>query len=129
MPDKTLFFVWRLKERIVAFSLCMVQNGDMFGEYLGLDYAVALDLHLYHLVIRDVLSWAMTHGYKTFRSSEGGYDPKLHLRFRLDPVDLYARHGSVLMNFVLSRLLPYMVPVSHDPVLRRFPDYDRVWGD
>jgi hypothetical protein len=33
------------------------------------------------------------------------------------------------MNFILSKLLPWMVPVSYDPVLRRFPDYDKVWGD
>ncbi len=129
MPDKTLFFVWRLNNRIVAFSLCMVNRDEMFGEYLGFDYAVALDLHLYHLVVRDVLGWAMAHGYKTFRSSEGGYDPKLHLRFSLDPVDLYVRHGSAVVNAILSRLLPWMVPVSYDPVLRRFPDYDKVWGD
>jgi hypothetical protein len=107
----------------------MVQDEDMFGEYLGFDYSVALDVHLYHLVIRDIVSWAMAHGYKTLRSSEGGYDPKLHLRFRLDPVDLYVRHGSAIMNFILSKLLRYMVPVSYDPVLRRFPDYDRVWND
>jgi hypothetical protein len=129
MPDKTLFFMWRFKGRIVAFSLCMVQDEEMFGEYLGFDYSVALDLHLYHVVIRDIISWAMAHGYKTLRSSEGGYDPKRHLRFRLDPVDLYVRHGSAVMNFILSKLLRYMVPVSYDPVLRRFPDYDRMWND
>jgi hypothetical protein len=129
MPDKTLFFVWRLNGKIAAFSLCMVQDEDVFGEYLGFDYSVALDLHLYHLVMRDIITWAMAHGYKTLRSSEGGYDPKLHLRFRLDPVDLYVRHGSAVTNFVLSKLLRYMVPVSYDPVLRRFPDYDKVWND
>jgi hypothetical protein len=129
MPDKTLFFVWRHNGRIVAFSLCMANGDDMFGEYLGFDYAVALDLHLYHLVMRDVITWAIAHGYKTLRSSEGGYDPKRHLRFGLDPVDLYVRHGSAVMNFVLSRLLPSMVPVSYDPVLRQFPDYDKVWKD
>jgi hypothetical protein len=129
MADKTLFFIWRFKGRIVAFSLCMVQDEDIFGEYLGFDYSIALDLHLYHVVIRDIISWAMAHGYKTLRSGEGGYDPKLHLRFRLDPVDLYVRHGSAVMNFILSKLLPWMVPVSYDPVLRRFPDYDKVWGD
>jgi hypothetical protein len=129
MPDKTLFFVWRHNGRIVAFSLCMVNGDDMFGEYLGFDYTVALDLHLYHLVMRDVITWAIAHGYKTLRSSEGGYDPKRHLRFGLDPVDLYVRHGSAMMNFILSRLLPSMVPVSYDPVLRKFPDYDRVWKD
>jgi hypothetical protein len=129
MPDKTVYFVWRFNGRIVAFSLCMVQDEDMFGEYLGFDYTVALDLHLYHVVIRDVITWAMSHGYKTLRSSEGGYDPKRHLRFQLDPVDLYVRHGSAVMNFILARLLPSMVPVSYDPVLRKFPDYDRVWKD
>jgi hypothetical protein len=129
MPDKALFFVWRHNGKIVAFSLCMVNGTDMFGEYLGFDYTVALDLHLYHLVMRDMITWAIAHGYKTVRSSEGGYDPKRHLRFQLDPVDLYVRHGSAVMNFILSRLLPSMVPVSYDPVLRKFPDYDRVWKD
>ena len=37
--------------------------------------------------------------------------------------------AGAIMNFILSRLLRYMVPVSYDPVLRRFPDYDRVWSD
>jgi hypothetical protein len=129
MPDKALFFVWRHDGRIVAFSLCMVNGEDMFGEYLGFDYTVALDLHLYHLVMRDIITWAIAHGYKTLRSSEGGYDPKRHLRFGLDPVDLYVRHGSAVMNFILSRLLPSMVPVSYDKVLRKFPDYDKVWKD
>jgi Acetyltransferase (GNAT) domain len=129
MPDKTRFFIWRLQGRIVAFGLCMVQNDDIFGEYLGIDYAVAFDLHLYHLVYRDVISWAMAHGYKTFRSGEGGYDAKLHLRFRLDPVDLYVRHASGFMNVVLSRLLRYLVPVSYDPLLRQFPNFDQMWGD
>jgi hypothetical protein len=129
MPDKTVFFIWRHQGRTVAFSMCMLENDDMYGEYLGFDYTVALDLHLYHLVIRDVITWAMAHGYKTLRSSEGGYDPKRHLRFELAPVDLYVRAGSRAVNFMLSKLLPYMVPVSYDPVLRRFPNYDKVWND
>jgi predicted N-acyltransferase len=129
MPDKTVFFIWRHQGRTVAFSMCMLENNEMYGEYLGFDYTVALDLHLYHVVIRDVITWAMAHGCKTLRSSEGGYDPKRHLRFDLAPVDLYVRAGSRVMNFMLSKLLPYMVPVSYDPVLRRFPNYDKVWND
>jgi hypothetical protein len=128
VPDKTRFFIWRQQGRAVAFSLCMVQKDEIFGEYLGFDYAVALDLHLYHYVFRDVVSWAMARGYKTFRSSAGNYDPKLHLRFRLDPVDLYVRHASKLTNFVLSKLLRYLTPVPYFPILKRFPNFDDVWG-
>jgi predicted N-acyltransferase len=127
MPDKTRFFIWRQHGRAVAFSLCMVHKDEMFGEYVGFDYAVALDLHLYHYAFRDVVTWAMAHGYKTFRSNGANYDPKLHLRFRLDPVDLYVRHVSKIANFMLSKLLRYLVPVPYDPILARFPNFDEVW--
>lgn len=49
----------------------MVHDDEMFGEYLGFDHAVALGLHLYHLVVRDVLNWAMTHDCKTFPQQRG----------------------------------------------------------
>ena len=62
MPDKIRFFVWRQQGRIVAFAMCMVDRDTIFFEYLGLDYDVALDLHLYHWVIRDLMRWAMARG-------------------------------------------------------------------
>jgi Peptidogalycan biosysnthesis/recognition len=128
MPDKARFFVWRQQGRAVAFSLCMVHEDEVFAEYLGFDYAVALDLHLYHYAFRDVVTWAIEHGYKTFRSNGANYDPKLHLRCVLDPLDLYVLHTSKVMNIVLSRLLPLLEPTRYDPILPRFPNYDELWG-
>jgi hypothetical protein len=49
MQDRTRVFLWRLDGRLVAFSLCLVHDGTLYDEYLGLDYRVALDLHLYSL--------------------------------------------------------------------------------
>ena len=46
----------------------------LFAEYLGLDYSVALKLHLDHYVFRDLVRWAMTNGYKWFQSSGLNYD-------------------------------------------------------
>jgi hypothetical protein len=48
MPDKVRFFLWRQEGRIVAFSLCMLDGDAISAEYIGLNYAIALDLHLYH---------------------------------------------------------------------------------
>lgn len=126
MPDRVRFFVWRQNDRVIAFSLCMVHGDEMSGEYLGLDYTVALDLHLYHYVVRDVLNWAMTHGYKTFRSGSGNYDPKLHLRFRLDPLDLYVRHTSPVINLVFPWLVSMLAPTRSDRTLRRFQNYSEL---
>ncbi len=127
MPDKVRFFLWRQNARIVAFTLCMIDSDALYAEYIGLDYSVALDLHLYHYAVRDMISWAMLHGYKWSRSSSLNYDPKLHMRHLLDPVDLYVRHTSPLANAILKRALPLIAPTRFDPVLKLFPNYRDLW--
>jgi hypothetical protein len=127
MSDKVRFFVWRRGNTMVAFSLCMVQGDSLYAEYVGFDYSVALDLHLYHYVVRDMISWAISKGYKWFRSSGLNYDPKLHMRHRLDPIDLYVRHTSAIQNAIFRLTLPWIVPARYDATLRLFPDYKELW--
>jgi predicted N-acyltransferase len=127
MSDKTRFFIWYRGNTLMAFALCMVEGDEIFAEYAGLDYDFALDLHLYHYISRDVISWAMAHGYKRFRSSGLNYDPKLHLRHRLDPIDLYVRHVSPVANWIIRLALPWIVPARYDATLRKFADYRQIW--
>jgi Peptidogalycan biosysnthesis/recognition len=128
MPDKVCFFVWRQNARIVAFTLCMIEGEAIYAEYIGLDYSVALDLHLYHYAVRDMITWSIANGYKWFHSSGLNYDPKLHLRHLLDPVDLYVRHTSAIANALLKRALPLMEPTRYDQTLRKFSNYDELWA-
>lgn len=127
MKDKVRFFMWRRGNALVAFSMCMVQGDQVFAEYIGLDYTVAIDLHLYHYITRDIISWAMDNGYKWFRSSGLNYDPKLHMQHRLDPIDLYVRHTSPLANVVLKVALPWLVPAKYDATLKMFSNYRDLW--
>ena len=127
MPDKVRFFIWRQDARIVAFTLCMFEGEAIYAEYIGLDYSVALQLHLYHYAVRDMTSWAMAEGYKWFRSSGLNYDPKLHLRHQLDPIDLYVRHVSPLANTILKWVLPLIEPTRYDPTLKKFSNYGELW--
>lgn len=127
MSDKVCFFVWRQNTRIVAFTLCMTEGNAIYAEYIGLDYSVALELHLYHYAIRDMITWSIANGYKWFHSSGLNYDPKLHLRHRLDPVDLYVRHTSVITNALLKWALPLMEPTRYDQTLKKFSNYKELW--
>ena len=122
MPERVKFFIWKLKERIVAFSVCMIHNGTLYDEYLGLDYSVALDLHLYFYTIRDILSWAIDNGLAFYCSSPLNYDPKLHLGCDLVPLDLYVRHTSPLLNPIFRHAVRWLSPTRYDPVLQRFPN-------
>jgi predicted N-acyltransferase len=129
MPDKTRFFVWRQEGRIVAISICMVHGETIHDEYIGLDYSLALDLHLYHLTFRDIVTWAISNGYKEYRSNGLTYDPKLHLRCRLEPLDLYVRHTSPIVQVVLRIALQWLEPTQYDKTLKRFSNYHELWGD
>jgi predicted N-acyltransferase len=128
MADRARFFVWRRDGRAIAFGNCLVHDGTLHAEYLGLDYAVALDLHLYHYVFRDLVRWGIANGCRWFQSTGLNYDPKLHLRQRLKPVDLYVRHTSAIVNAVMRVALPWLEPTRHDETLKKFPNYADLWG-
>ncbi len=119
MPERCRFFIWRQNGKAIAFSYCTVWGETIFDHDLGLDYAVAHELHLYYLSFRDILEWALRHGYRTYRTSPFNYDPKMRLRLDLEPVDLFVRHRSPILNFLLRVLAPRFSPVQSDPVLRR----------
>jgi predicted N-acyltransferase len=128
MPDKVRFFIWRQNARAIAFTLCMIDGDSICAEYIGLDYSVAIDLHLYHYAVRDMITWSIANGYKWFRSSGLNYDPKLHLRHVLDPVDLYVRHISNVKNVPLKLMLPLIEPTRYDKTLRKFSNYEELWN-
>jgi hypothetical protein len=127
MPDRVRFFVWRQNGRAVAFGECMVHGDGMFAEYLGLDYSVALKLHLYHYVFRDLVCWGIANGYKWLQSGGLNYDAKLHLRYRLEPVDLYVKHTSVIVNVLMRLVLPWLAPTRYDKTLKKFSNYSELW--
>jgi hypothetical protein len=128
MGDKVRFFLWRRNGKIVAFASCMTQDDAIYAEYVGLDYEIALELHLYHYIFRDVVTWAIANGYKWFRSSGLNYDPKFHLRHLLDPLDLYVRHTSATINTVMKWLLPLLEPTRYDKTLAKFSNYHELWS-
>jgi hypothetical protein len=128
MPDKVRFFIWRQGGKAIAFSLCMLQGNTIYDEYIGLDYNVALDLHLYFYTLRDIIDWAIDRGLKWYVSSALNYEPKLHLRCDLLPLDLYVAHTSSLINTIMKYALPFLEPTRNDPLLRRFGNFSEVWG-
>lgn len=79
MPDKARFFIWRQAGRVIGFSLMLTNGESVCSEYLGMDYSVALRLHLYFYAFRDSVSWAIANGYKRYFSTALSYDPKRQL--------------------------------------------------
>jgi len=126
MPDRARFFIWRQSGKIVAFSFCLVCEEAIYDECIGLDYSVALDLHLYFYTLRDIISWSLQQRLKYYYSNPLNYEPKLHLDCELVPLDLYVRHTAALLNPIFRRTIKYLGPTRHDPILPRFPNADQL---
>jgi hypothetical protein len=126
MRERARFFIWRQSGKTVAFSFCLVCGDAIYDECIGLDYSVALDLHLYFYTLRDIISWALQQGLKFYYSNPLNYEPKLHLDCELVPLDLYVRHTSAVLNPAFRRVIKYLGPTRHNPVLQRFPNADQI---
>jgi hypothetical protein len=122
MPERARYFLWRQNGKIVAFALCIVHGDTIHDLNVGLDYAVALDLHLYFVTWRDVVQWALDNGLKRYYTAPLNYDPKFHLRMELAPLDLYAWHTSRLINPIFRIALRYLQPARHDKGIQKFPN-------
>jgi hypothetical protein len=128
MPDRARFFIWRQHGKAIAFSVALVHEGTIYDDYLGLDYRVALDLHLYFHTLRDILGWSLTQGLKRYRSSPLNYQPKLHLGCDLYPLDLYVQHTNPVLNKVFRPVLKFLEPTRHEPVLKGFRNAHELHG-
>lgn len=120
MPDTARFFVWRVAGRPVAMSATLVLDGKIYDNYLGLDYAVAHERHLYYVTLRDIFNWAVQNGITTYYSTPLDYEPKLRMRFRLAPLDLYVKHLNRAINPIFGRVLPFLEPTRYDKILPKF---------
>jgi predicted N-acyltransferase len=118
MPDETRFFLWRLNGKLVGFTLCLISKDLLVAEYLGFDYDVALDYHLYFLAYRDKIDWCIRNGIRRYESGALNYDPKKRLDFKFVPQYVYAKHTNRIANFFLGPLCALLKPENFDPILK-----------
>ena len=98
----------------------MIHDGNLHDVAIGLEYPLALELSLYFVTWHDVMTWSIENGIKCYHTGPLNYDPKLHLKLSLAPLDLYVRHNWDLINPIFKFVLRYLEPTRHDPVLRQF---------
>ena len=118
MPGETKFFLWRVEGKLAAFAFCLVSNGYFLDYYIGLDYSMAYEYHLYFIRFRDMMNWCLQHGIRTYEMGCTNYDPKKRLGFEFIPLTIYAKMRNKRLNPFLGRLCDLLKPERFDPVLK-----------
>ena len=99
MPEQTRYFIWRHAGGSWRFRFARSTAARSTTTTSASTRTAPASLHLYHLTFRDIIRWALAQGLECYYSAPFNYDPKLHLRMELVPLDLYARHLSPVVNF------------------------------
>ena len=118
MPEETKFFLWRIDNKLVAFALCLVSGDYFIDYYLGFDYALAYQYHLYFVRFRDLMNWCIENKIKKYEMGPTGYEPKRRLKFNLIPLYIYAKHRSKILNPVFKIFSYIARPVNFHAVVK-----------
>jgi len=118
MPGEIKFFLWRIDNKLAAFALCLVSGDYFIDYYLGFDYALAYQYHLYFIRIRDLINWCIKNKISKYEMGPTGYEPKRRLGFNLIPLYIYAKHRSRLLNPIFKIFSYIARPVNFHAVVK-----------
>ena len=120
MPQQAKYFLWRIEGKLVAFLFCLVSDTLLIDYFIGLDYAVAHEYHLYFVKFRDVMDWCFAHGIKKYEMGVSIYEPKRRLGFDFVPRDLYVKVRYRWLNPLFRGICALLRFDNFDPELKQW---------
>lgn len=118
MPEQVRYFQWYINGKLEAFECCLTAGDTLMAEYIGLNYSVAHEYHLYFVRFRDLLNWCIENKIKKFDTGMMSYEPKKRLGFKADPFSAYVRHRNSLIHPIFKKICPFLEPGNFDQALR-----------
>ena len=118
MPKHTKFFLWKIEGKLTAFLLCLISKDVLIDYYVGLDYSVAHEYHLYFIKFRDTLNWCIKHNIKKYEMGITGYEPKRRLGFDFVPLYLYVKLRNRMLRPIFSFICQFLKFENFDPSLK-----------
>lgn len=118
MPEETRFFLWRMDGKLVAFAHGLVSGEHFIDLYLGLDYSLAYEHHLYFIRFRDLMNWCLGQRIKKYEMGPTGYEAKRRLGFKMIPLNIYVKHRTPWINSLLKLLCMALKPENFHEVLK-----------
>lgn len=116
MPDVAKYFITYDQKKIVAFNLCLIKNGVFIDKFIGFDYTVAREYHLYYTTFCYNMDWCIKNGARVYQPGFSDYHPKMRLGAQLIPLDVYAKAFNPILNSIIRLFKPLIEPKNLDTV-------------
>lgn len=119
MPGKVKYFLWKINGKLAAFLLCLVSGDKLIDYYVGMDYSIAHQYHLYFLKFRDALNWCIKNKITKYDMGITGYEPKRRLGFEFIPLYLYVKLRNRAFRPVFNLICHFLKFENFDPSLQK----------
>lgn len=110
MPGEVKYILLTIDKKLVGFQQCLIRGGMLSGEYLGLDYKIAYDYHLYFVLMRETINFCIKNRLSCYDAGALSYDPKKRLDFKFIPQYIYVRHSNRAVNFLFGFVIEILKP-------------------
>jgi len=125
MPHRAKFFLWKIEDKLAAFLFCLVSKDTLIDYYVGLDYSIAYDYHLYFVKFRDTLNWCIENNIKKYEMGITGYEPKRRLGFKPVPLYLYVKLRNRMLRPIFNLICQFLKFENFDPALKKMKKSER----
>jgi len=102
IPDRSRYFLFRINGKLAAFVFCLILDDVLIDYYLGFDYTLAHEYHLYFLKFKEIFEWGLKNGIKTYEMGQMGYEPKRRLKFNLVAVYSYIKSQNKFLQLFIK---------------------------
>ncbi len=90
--------------RLVAFKLCFKLGAKVINKFIGLDYEMAENAHLYFRLWEVAVEWALANGVTEIQSGQTSYAAKFEVGHSLLPLTNYCKHRNRIIHRIYAEI-------------------------
>jgi predicted N-acyltransferase len=107
------------------FLLGLVSKDIFIDYYVGLDYSITHEYHLYFVKFRETLNWCIKNKIKQYEMGITGYEPKRRLGFDFVPLYIYAKLRNRALRPIFNLICQFLKFENFDPALKEGKNRNR----
>lgn len=118
MAAHAQFFLYYVNGKLSAFNLCFVYPDLFIDKFIGFDYDISKQVHLYYLSWCYNVEWCLKRNIGFYQTGQTDYGAKVKLGAKLILLYAYLRHRNCAVNAIFALLAKFLKPENFDAQIK-----------
>lgn len=122
LPGKAKVALFRIGKELAGFNFFLVGKGELTWRFIGLQYPLALEHHLYFVSWMTMVRYCIRNRIPRLQAGQTTYRVKIRLGAQLDRSWVYFKHRGAVLGHAFRAVTPFIAFDKLDPDLRELGD-------